>query len=400
MLTRHFYTVDEVHAALQYTSHRVEHQETLFWCKELICSGFVGETISTLFESWIWHRGPFHLRWLINTWNTLASDEITEDVILLSAYQLSSCTRIDHSLWSILVLTIEDAMPDHVTPLSPAFPSDDPKEMYFIRALYQGKARCAWWISRHFTDERVWWLLDWYTECIAKNAEYRICLEAFKNYEQLLGYRSDKYDIIIRCLAVISFCVRHDTFKELPSLDSRYLKTLDEWNTHEGRMSRRIYGIPTACLYGTQRGHLRWTQQNTVQLNYVERGLIGCPFWEEALADYSRIDDDIKWVSDDALEAFYDKYFPDDIPDEWPKKEKQKSHGDGILGPNEKISLLKYARIHLSRICRLAWNTTADVHRIITEMTDCNPCNIVTHFKVPLEVSDAELAPRRKRLIV
>ena len=414
-LTRHFYSTDEVHAALQYASHRVEYQETLFWCKELLCSGYVSETISTLFESWLWHRGPFHLQWLVEAWNNLAGDEITEDAILLSAYQLSSCTQRDHSLWNILVVTLEDnGIPDHVTPRSPSsFPSDDSKEMYFIRAIYQGKSRCAWWISRHFTEERLWWLLEWYithivsiTKTHITSDQYSLCFKALEQYEQLLGYRSAEYDVIVRCLAIISLCTPVNT-KPLPSvIDSRYISSLHEWDQCEGHIERRIYSIPSACLYGiTYRGSILWSQQ-TKGLHNVEREIIGCPFWEEALSEYGTIDirGTIQWKSHDATESFYNKYFPDDIPDEWTKKEKQKSHGDGVLGPDEKITLLKYAKLHLSKGCRLAWYTTDLTHLILNKniknSTDCNPSAIVKLFKPPADILDSDLVPRRKRFLL
>ena len=405
VLSRHFYSVDEVHAALYYTSYRVEYKETLFWCKELLCSGYNSETISTLFEAWIWQRGSFHLQWLIEAWNTLSGDEITEDAILLSAYQLSTCSKRDNSLWNILVLTMDDTIPDHVTPRSPAsFPSNNPKEMYFIRALYQGKTKCAWWISRYFIEDRVWWLLKWYVSNVLCNKpEYELCLTIFQQYERLLGYRTEEYDVIIRCLAIITLSTTYNTstFNPLPAMDPRYMSVVQEWNQCEGRMERRIYSIPSACLYSTRRGYLAWSQQNTVELNYVENGLIGCPFWDEVLQEYSTIENGkIQWLSDDLMEDFYELYFPDDIPDEWTKKEKQKSHGDGIRNPEENVTLLKYARLYLSRGSRLIWNTNADVHRIITGIKDCNPCVIIKEFKTPRDILDSELAPRRKRVII
>ena len=102
-LSRHFYAVDEVHAALSYRTTGCDRAETLFWCQELLLSGYASETISTLFESWLWYKGPFCLAWLA-TAERLASNEVTEDDIRLSAYHLSWKECCDHSLWNILVL--------------------------------------------------------------------------------------------------------------------------------------------------------------------------------------------------------------------------------------------------------------------------------------------------------
>ena len=410
--TRHFYSVDEVHAALQYSSHRQEHQQTLFWCKELLCSGFVSETISTLFESWIWHRGPVHLEWFIFAWKNLGGEEVTEDAILLSAQQLSRCCKRDYSLWNILVLTLDDTIPDHVTPKSPnVFPSVDPVEQYFIRAVYQGKARCAWWISRKMGVDRVWELLEWFTKHIqyasidgsaSIDSTASIVLNSLQNYDKLLGYRSEEYDIVISCLAIISICTLCNTKSLIKTINMTSLdhKTLEKWDTKEGYMERRLYSIPSTCLYGvTYRGNLPWSQHNRGALDCVENGFAGCPFWERVVCEYARgVVAPIPWVSGDSMEAFYNEYFPDDIPDEWTMKEKQKSHGDGVLGPSENSTLLKYSKIHMSGLSRLAWNTTDIVHRILANISnsECHPSAIVRLFTTPCPVILSELIPKRK----
>ena len=71
-LSRHFYSLDEVQATLLHTN-------SLFWCQELILSGCIAEAISTLFQSWLWNVGPINLQWLIDAWQTLALDEISEE---------------------------------------------------------------------------------------------------------------------------------------------------------------------------------------------------------------------------------------------------------------------------------------------------------------------------------
>ena len=112
-LSRHFYSLDEVHAALTYSSRRNDSLQTLFWCQELILSGHIGETISTLFEAWLWHKGPFHLSWLQHAWSTLHSDTLLPHDILLAASHLSTIPyqQQDHSLWNILSLSSQQEDP-------------------------------------------------------------------------------------------------------------------------------------------------------------------------------------------------------------------------------------------------------------------------------------------------
>jgi len=392
-LTRHFYALDEVQSALYFTAGRYDAKEALFWSYELIQSGCAGECVSGLVEAWIWKKGPFCLAWLIEAWS-LRSDEVTEDAIGLATFQLCSSKKRDHSLWNILVLSSADTAPDRITPKTPpVLPLDiNDKERYFLCAAYQGKAQCAWWISTYMPADRVWWLIRWYITHIhvTYTKEYNICLEALQGYEQLLGYRSDAYDVILRCLAVLSICLsplqQRDSFAPLPAtLDQRCSDAVKEWTMAIGRKARRQYPIPTACLYGvTQRGCLRWTDSTLRELHDVQRGVKGCPFWDEVVLD--------------------DSHFPDDLPDEWTLAEKKKSHGDGVLGPQEQVTLFNYARTHLAGPCRLAWNTTKQA-QLILEKCGIRECRLTSLTSI-ISLDKKELAnplwliPVKKRLIL
>jgi hypothetical protein len=396
-LSRHFYSLDEVQAALLYTTTRSTPTEALFWSQEMILSGCIGEAISTLFQSWLWFTGPMRLQWLVDAWKTLASDELSEDDILLATYRLGCVhhTNRDNSLWNILVLTTNnpDKMPDRVTKKTPVVPKSlDEKEMYFMRAIFQGKAQSAWWISKYLSNERVWELLNWYVENVMKlyKDEYTICLEALKGYEKLLGYKSNEYDIIVLCMAVIMMCIwpskQDESFSpQILEIDKNNGQILNEWSESVGRRDRRVYQIPKSCLYGTTlRGRSKWTHQNFTQLYNIEKYLVGCPFWDEVLEEYANVNEDgeIQWKSDEDMELFYEKYFPDDIPDEWSKSDQEKSHGDGVLGPTDKITLYKYTRNFMIKMPYLAWNTSKQTNTIINniESDDCSLEKIVSNF--------------------
>lgn len=406
-LSRHLYSLDEVQAALFYTTTRNTPSETLFWCQEMLLSGCTAEAISTLFQSWIWNTGPLCLQWLIDAWKTLALDELSEKDILLASYQLSysRCTNRDNSLWNILILTIQDPnkMPDTVTYKTPRIlPSTEKKEIYFIRAMFQGKARSAWWVSQYIEEKRVWELLRWFAENIYPvfQENYKICLDALQCYERLLGYRSAEYDIIIRCMAILIVCILPNkqelSFKPQTTLDNYNVQMLNKLELSVGRKDRRLYSIPNACLYGTTtRGKSKWFQHNLTQLYNVEKYLVGCPFWDEVLTQYANVNKKgiIMWQSYDTMEEFFNKYFPDDIPDEWSKADQQKSHGNGILGPNEKFTIWKYSRNFMSKISHLAWNTTKVVHSYLEKIhiDEYNIENIIKLYIAPYPLSQEDL---------
>jgi hypothetical protein len=408
-LSRHFYALDEVHAALSYCSRRNDPIETLFWCQELLLSGHIGETISTLFEAWLWHKGPCHVSWLVRAWTTLRSESLATEDILLSAAQLSMIPhdKQDHSLWNILTLATSD-MPDRVTAKTPDWVDDmnntiDKKKLYLIRALYQGKARSAWWMAQQCNYADVWKLLETYA--IQQQLEsHMIILEALQQYEHLLGYRSAEYDMIILCLTILYCCQPVQLTTNLPAqLHTMHLEAIERWNRRIGRKAYRSYSIPSACLYGvTRRGNMKWSQSTVSSLNHVEPSLIGCPFWEEAISEYGTIQEGrIVWNSDDELEDFYDRYFPDDIPDEWTKAEKAVSHGDGLLAPTEVVILYKYARSTFTKWSYLAWNTYDMMLALLHDRKETAWDGTLSSIYVPIVVEEYDtciLKPIRKRL--
>jgi hypothetical protein len=407
-LTRHFYNSDEVQSALYYSTTRADYQETLFWTKEYVESGYASEAISTLFESWIWQRGPFHMQWLIHAHQMLTAEEVTEDAILLSAYQLSNCKKRDHSLWNILVLspTHTNKPPDRITRKESVIPSRSPKVKFFLSALCQRKAQVAWWISTQLSISEVWENLYAHVHHYARDKPYPVFFEALKAYEKILGYPSEEYDIVIRCVAILSVCLteeqQQESFKEQSQIAERCQESLKEWVGMEGQMKRRIYSIPKASMYGTtKRGTLSWSSSTLIQLHNVEKYIVGCPFWNDAIQEYGMIQKGvIQWTSLEHQEAFYNKFFPDDIPDEWTREEKQKSHGDGLLGPTETPNLLKYGRNYFNRQTRLAWNTTQDVHRYLEKnpVAMCHPNAIVKIIQI--EIDEKWLRPVCKKLIL
>ena len=219
------------------------------------------------------------------------------------------------------------------------------EERFFFRALYQGKATSAWWMARHMEPSHVWELLSAYVESSVYAESYRVCFQVLQHYESLLGYRLEDSNIL--CLAVLSACLS-------PAQQEKSFRVLSEPAVVvapiEGTIrSGRRYSIPTACLYGdTERGCMTWSQSTLRSLRELDWS---GPFWDEH-----------KWTTEEEREAFYDRFFPDDPPDEWTLAEQQRSHGDGVLSPSGSIgcTMEKYARLFLSHTSRLAWSIGKD----------------------------------------
>jgi hypothetical protein len=112
---------------------------------------------------------------------------------------------------------------------------------------------------------------------------------------------------------------------------------VDEWDTEENLRKRRVFPIRIETLgWFTARGELPTSAsiESDLQIG-LEACLWNSPYWREILDDYHVVDLDawgrILWP-DSYKEAFYDNYFNfkvSDIPDEWSRADREKSHGRG-----------------------------------------------------------------------
>jgi hypothetical protein len=104
------------------------------------------------------------------------------------------------------------------------------------------------------------------------------------------------------------------------------------WSAAIGRHAR-IYPIPPEAIHKeTTRGQIarKYTNIGDIRDPAVVEG---CQFWRSAMEEFGITQDAetgaIIFPDDDTLEGFYNRYFPDDIPDEWSKVDQEKSHGRG-----------------------------------------------------------------------
>lgn len=378
-LSRHFYALDEVETVLAYSTTRHDPKETLFWSRELIQSGCPAEAIRALFEAWLWEKGPFHISWALYAWERLAGDEVVEEDILQCACQLQYKFLLrDHSLWNILMMSrFTTEQPDRLSRSTPSWLSKSSDssvntdiEHAFLCAIYQKKARLAWWFANKIPIYRVWDLMEQYACNDSRWGDRLVLWRNFckTEYKCLLGNSNDAYDDVMRCLFLLSLCLTRKQFDNSMTPIQMMLIEPDPMEIFIGRKEYRRYSIPVHILYGiTDRGCIPWNTHTRYQLYNIEPHLVGCPFWDDVLTEYAtgvnETTGEIQWISYDTKEAFYDRYFPDSPPDEWTEKEIAISHGVGILRPGDVLHLHRYAQIHFSKLTRLAWNIVPQVYR-------------------------------------
>lgn len=298
-LTRNLYRLDEVRSALQWCILKGRHVEAAFWATELP-EADLKEVVQL---SWLYGFGCKALGYL-----THLEKDLIETAIRLS----SSRSSRDSSVLCILGLVPKDERVGAVL-LPKGF---TPQEQFVARAAFQGKVGPVWdWLA---TAEEIPWtsfkrVLDWkhgtFDEDLLKKLQIRSA-----ELKALL--------CAILCMSKEAFC--ESVSLQIKKVPVEVAEALEEWSNLEGREAR-VYAIPRYCLHGTtERGGLETNQTTEVELcsnDLMEKAMKRSPAW------------DIDISSDERKEAFYDIFFPDDIPDEWSSDARQKSHGPGVIPP-------------------------------------------------------------------
>lgn len=137
-----------------------------------------------------------------------------------------------------------------------------------------------------------------------------------------------------------------DTMIEAPLCSTRppppvFVKDWETWTMDLGRRAARRYAIPDTALHSkTARGQITAAYTNIADIREPVSALpMGCAWWRRVCAEVGLTSDPLSgacyFPNDDALESFYERFFPDDIPDEWSAEDQRKSHGLGCLGSQQ-----------------------------------------------------------------
>ncbi len=260
----------------------------------------------------------------------LEKEELEPEEILQSVHAAASLPSQDASVFWLLSLGSEPWLlqPDFVghVALPEAYRESSVETQCFARALLQGKTLFAFTLVRHAWTSETWEVL--FTIATQK----RVRDEVHRLLERLRDLESFVWES--RAAAILLVANANRSRKSPPplrlELAPEVMEKVEEWKGLEGRRARRQYRIRTEAL-GSECGRttLRNTEDNLQEIRTPMASLRGCAYWETVAEDMGG------WKairkSDDHKEAFYDLYFPDDIPDEWSAADQEKSHGRGVL---------------------------------------------------------------------
>lgn len=356
-LTRNLYTQDEVVAALQLCILRGKTVEAVFWAKELLDSQMIDDFIRAMREIWLLGFGIGALRWYQEFSVIVESDELDESLLISCVVGLS-CIGINGGRdTSFLVIKGYNGTPEVVREC--IVPSSlTGLDAYFAASILQGRVMCAW---------RVIHLIR--AEVIELVAEYKH--GAYGKMATALLYR-DYPELLIAALCLPREALEKRWLKPFPPMLSEVEQAMKEWVAIVNRRARRVYTIPHECLYWlTARGYKDvYTTNEKDIIGSLERSykLWGSTYWDgvaETYGGWSAIK-----TQAEVREAFYDEHFPDDIPDEWSKKDRSPSHGWGAVQPGATCSAERFLRTWFGRISSaVIWNK---LDCAITSLGNCS----------------------------
>ena len=299
-------------ACCYYALLKRNYREGLFWSMELCDTLMSAELLEIMLRAWFYGGGSYQL--LVDLLTLMKRDEIGVEDILPFVGGLCSGEK-DASVFYLLAKGAADweKQPD-------TFAFRVVGQSAEVSAIKQRKVLFAWTLLRCAWS---WPLL------------LGLCPPNAKHVVELLQEQTS-FVWESRAAALLLVCGCGHMRAPRYSLDENLMAG---WSELEGRRARREFKVrPEACLAATERGKMARTTTNIEEIREPLTALHGSPYWDTIAAEFGGWKPIYK--NDTSKEAFYDLYFPDDIPDEWSTADQEKSHGRGYAGDEDMKRLL------------------------------------------------------------
>lgn len=373
MLTRHLYRYDEVRAALLWCIINKRITEGIYWAQELLDSECYDELFQILFEGWIWSVGVSRLEWFHDYWALYTKPDVNEDELLLLTSTLMRMNERDSSVLFLLLQgpfsKLERLPPTPKTDLllkqMPDF-IDTPLKEALVRTMHLGKAVNAWSLATYLVHQEgndiLWDLIKRLDKGRESFDTIREAANKLFPDDATMGFACQALAVGFLCLNPKAQAKSRAPLSAIP-MDSHTQTLHVEWKALEGRRTRRVYSPPDMCLsWLTSRGCNPYTKTTIKEVRNLSIDVLrekGCPFWQGKLDEYD------PWSDDTAFENFWDDLFPDDIPDEWSLADQKKSHGPGMLRPDETPLSWKLIQKWFLRVPSvLIWNVASQINTL------------------------------------
>ena len=334
MLSKNLYELDEVVAALQLCL-RMIWPRAHFWAHELIVSEEEELLRSTLRDTWLDYGAPADIGLL------------TDLRSLVPAVLVGRVMEAIRTTGSLAPISLFNKATGHRPRVTSA--TSDP--IILARrakgaAAFLAATECenmdpdhlkAWWISFDSACRCHWfrdafWLLQAVQPTLSSDGIWAGIMLAARGLSEVKEFIQGLKDLPdqarAQAAAVATLC--YPSRQQIPVSRSQYKS--EDWSL-SGRKAR-LYAIPLEALHSqTTRGSLSTKYTNIQDIR--EPILLlpqGCAYWRRITqaAGFVQTGDEVEVPDDEAYETFYDRHFPDDMPDEWSAADQQKSHGRGL----------------------------------------------------------------------
>lgn len=351
-MTRNLYSMDEVVSALQ-VSLRSGNGRAFFWLWELSISLEGPAALSAAHDAWLLWGGGFDPFLLTLPAPTTGPAAHTLMWRIQNAIQAAGSLNAQRLLAE--TADLEEPPPFQQQPLSspPPLPlpspppppdnDDDPDYGPLLwaalhRAVQTQSRRTALWYLQAATaalcPDTLWLFLT----ALAATHPQAPLLKAALTTLRTHATPHPTSQLLHQAVALLILCNPTATVltpPPKPPASALACRDWDTWTVRVGRRAARVHAIPAAALHqATTRGALPAAYTNVDEVRVPGPALLtGCRFWQTATAAagafYDSTADALRFPDDEALEVFYERHFPDDIPDEWSLVDQHKSHGAG-----------------------------------------------------------------------
>ena len=378
-LTRNLYELDEVVAALQLCL-RKGWSQAIFWIYELVVSKEETLASQTLMDIWLRSGGGLDPHLFQDTWAGQGT-------------RIMAAIKAAGSLHAVRLLDRAAALEYRpcVTPL-PATPASQARRTTraaaFVASLSADETldrqeAAKWWISldaacRQHNRTDALWLLQAIQPLLCADSIWsalQIAVRGVATTKAAIAFLRTSAipanQILCQANAVLLLCIptkeRETQTLVKPADLPSYKRDWATWIAEAGRRKTRIHEIPKEALHSqTVRGSMPFKYTNIMDVrDPVVLLSEGCRFWQEALeVEGITVDEEtgsIQFPDDDVLEGFYERYFPDDIPDEWSTADQRKSHGRGCQETAAAAEWLPEPRILEEPVALRTWNLAIHV---------------------------------------
>jgi len=338
-LTLHLYRYEEVLSSIRWSLIKQNHVEAIFWGLELYDSDMMDDLNDLFVSTWIQWIGFGKSCFSVIT-QLQKINEMDRDEFIHTVYGWCRLPR-DSTGFNLLLKgsLVKPSWYPRFAHLNDYTTIEEATE----DCLRRGKLNEAWLLARALDPEVQWLILNKIAKLKGRT-------------EQLNIIKLLEFDCLSRVAAFILVSIKDDVFIQSilsyskPAVVSELITAISEWDSQESIRKRRVYKIrPEAINFWCLRSSVPVSDSllNDIECD-LEICLRGSHCWKTILEDY---EESGSWKSDKFKEMFYNTYFPwinDDIPDEWPLKDKEQSHGRG-LGKKPEIGLRHFVNSTLSQ---------------------------------------------------